>query len=99
MSEARHTVKHNRRKEPRMPATVTLLPRTNDLVQERHGFRIHQLTETRARITLPSGAVVAYLDCVAAGCWALSRMSANRRELVRIGIFDSREEAIAVLRH
>jgi len=27
--------------------TITLLPRTTDLIRERAGLRIHQLTETR----------------------------------------------------
>lgn len=81
-----------------MHTTTSPLPRTSDLVQDLNGFRVHQLTETRARITLPSGVVVAYLDQIDRDCWAVSRMSADRRHFARLGIFDSREEAIAALR-
>lgn len=81
-----------------MPAP-TLLPRTDSLVQDRAGFRIRQLTETRWRITLPNGAIVAYLDRAGDTCWTLSRMSANRRTFAQLGVFSSFDEAVDALRY
>lgn len=77
---------------------VGLLPRTNDVDFEFAGLRYRQLTESRWRITQPGGAVVGYLDHEPGGEWHLSRMTADRRSFVRLGSFDSFDEAARALR-
>ncbi|MFD2758681.1 hypothetical protein [Gulosibacter faecalis] len=77
--------------------TITLLPRTNDLVRERAGLRIHQLTETRWRVTQPGGAIVGYLER-RGDAVVVMRMTADRRGFFDIGEFDDLDEAFDALR-
>jgi hypothetical protein len=77
--------------------TVTLLPRTTDLIRERAGLRIHQLTETRWRVSQPAGAIVGYLERRGAEV-AVMRMPADRRGFFDLGTFDDLDEAFDALR-
>lgn len=90
---------------------TTLLARTTDLRFERHGFRFHQLTASRWRITNAAGAIVGYLEDSEQGAraaevgwmsrsdrWAISRMTADRRGFFVLGWFASSDEAIDALK-
>lgn len=77
--------------------TVTLLPRTEDLVRERRGLRIHQLTDVRWRVTQASGAIVGYLERRGDRV-VVMRMTADRRGFIDLGDFDSVDEAFDGLR-
>ncbi|WP_282824689.1 hypothetical protein [Gulosibacter sediminis] len=77
--------------------TVTLLPRTTDLIRERAGLRIHQLTAPRWRGSQPTGAIVGYLERRGAEV-AVMRMTADRRGFFDLGTFDDLDEAFDALR-
>lgn len=77
--------------------TVTLLPRTDDLVRERRGLRIQQLTDARWRVTQPAGAIVGYLERRGDRV-VVMRMTADRRGFIDLGEFDSVDEAFDGLR-
>lgn len=83
-------------------SSAALLPRTRGLTFERFGFAFQQLTEVRWRISNAKGAIVGYLerreDAAASDRWAITRMTADRRQFVTLGSFASQDEAIDALK-